>query len=93
MTFRTNLTVATLLAASTLALSSPPAVAQIVCNEWGRCWHPHRHYMYVYGPQWGYNMHPYHGRWGEERRHGWHEDQGNGYWRGWHGGWHGDQQD
>ena len=48
--------------------------------------------MYVYGPQWGYNMHPYHWRWGEERRHGWHEDQG-GYWRGWHGGWHGDEQD
>jgi hypothetical protein len=87
MTFQTNLTVATLLAAGTLTLSSPPAVAQIVCNEWGECWHAHRHH------EWGFNMHPYHWRWGEERRHGWHEHQGYGDWGGWHGhGWHGDDE-
>jgi hypothetical protein len=78
MTFRTNLTVATLLAAGTLTLSSPPAVAQI---------------DHGYGPEWGFNMHPYHWRWGEEWRHGWHEHQGYGYWRGGDGhGWHGDDE-
>ena len=86
MTFRTNLIVATLMAAGTLALSSPPAVAQIICNEWGRCWHPHRHY--AYGTE---RTHPYLWRWGEERHHGWREHQRYGYWRngpghGWHGG-------
>jgi hypothetical protein len=91
MTFRTNLTVATLLAAGTLTLASPPAVAQIVCNEWGECWHVQRHYGY--GPEWGFNMHPNYGRWGEERRHGWREHQGYGYWRGGDGhGWHGDDE-
>jgi hypothetical protein len=62
MTFRTNLNVATLLVAGTLTLSSPPAVAQIACNEWGECWHVQRHYGY--GPEWGFNMHPYHWRGG-----------------------------
>jgi hypothetical protein len=88
MTFRTNLVVATLLAAGTLTLSSPPAVAQIICDEWGRCWHPHRHYGY--GSEW---MRPYHWRWGEERHHGRHEHQDYGYWRDGHGhGWHGDDE-
>jgi hypothetical protein len=70
MTFRTNLAVATLLAAGTLTLSSPPAMAQIVCDEWGECWQVHRHYGY--GSEW---MHPY-WRWGEERHHGWREQEG-----------------
>ena len=85
MTFRTNLIVATLLATGTLTLSSPPAAAQIICNEWGRCWHPHMYHGY--GSEWG---HPR--RWGEERHHGWREHQGYD-WRGGHGnGRHGDDE-
>jgi hypothetical protein len=94
MAFRTNLTVATLLAASTLTLSSPPAVAQIVCNERGECWRAHGHYGYR--PEWGY-MHPHHWHGGEEWRHGWHEHEGNDYRRGGGNGYwdrrHGDEQD
>jgi hypothetical protein len=87
MTFRTNLVVATLLAAGTLTLSSPPAVAQIICDEWGRCWRPQSHYGY--GSEW---MHPY-WRWGEERHHSWREQEGYGYGRGGHEhGWHGDDE-
>ena len=91
MTFQTNPSVATLLAAGTLILS--------LRQRWHKSFAMNGvnagRYIGTTGtvPSGGFNMHPYHWRWGEERRHGWYEHQGYGYWGGWQGhGRHGDDE-
>jgi hypothetical protein len=78
MTTHSRLIMAMLLAAGALILSSPPALARIICNEWGECWRVHEHY--TYHPDWGFR--PYNWRGREEEPHGWREQEGSGYWRG-----------
>ncbi len=79
MTTHRSLITATLLAASALTLSSPPALARIVCNEYGECWRVHG--RYAYRPDWGLPTRPYNWRWREEEPYGWREQEDRGYWR------------
>jgi hypothetical protein len=80
MTTHSRLITATLFATSALALSSPPALARIVCNDQGQCWRVHGHYEHR--PDWGWRE--------QEGRGYWHGGHGYGYWHGGHGegDWH-----
>ncbi|HTQ12399.1 MAG TPA: hypothetical protein VMH86_00885 [Rhizomicrobium sp.] len=68
-----------LLGASALALTATSASAEIVCNQWGECWHVRHHY--AYRPEFGLVVHPDDWRWRAGEHYRWHEHHGRGYWR------------
>jgi hypothetical protein len=75
-----------LLTAGMLVVNAPAAMARIVCDEWGRCWHVHR-YVQPYYPEYGWNYqpyppYPYQQRWHGEGYGGWAEHEGHGHWGG-----------
>lgn len=64
------------------ALAATSAVADVVCNEEGDCWHVHG--RAEYDPELRFAVHPDNWTWGEHE-HGhyrWREHEGQGYWRG-----------
>src|SRR5260370_8064092 len=84
MTLLKRLIALTFLATSALALSSPAALARIVCNDEGACWHVHGDYGYR--PEWRPAIPPWRWREGEHRHWREHQDEGRGDWRGGPGG-------
>jgi hypothetical protein len=71
---------AALLAGGALAYSATGALADVVCNDHGECWHTHDHYSYP--PTAGVVIHPDDWRWRDSDHYQWHEHDGRGYWRG-----------
>lgn len=68
--------------AGTVAATTAPASAYVVCNREGDCWHTETRYRY---PGIGFTFHPddwyFHQTWGSDRH--WREyNRGRGYWRG-----------
>jgi hypothetical protein len=78
-----KLTVAALMAAGGLALTTASASAAIACNGEGECWHTHRDY--TYRPEFGVVVHPNGWRWGATDHYTWREHTGRGYWH--NGAW------
>ena len=71
--------VAAVMGAATLAVTSVPASADVVCNRRGDCWHVRDHYDYR--PEFGLVVHPDDWRWGHRDHYRWREHEGRGYWR------------
>lgn len=74
----TKLAAATIVAAAGLTLVASNAMAAVVCNQEGECWHTSRHYDYH--PEFGVSIHPNNWRWGHDDHYRWHEHHGRGYW-------------
>jgi hypothetical protein len=91
MTLLRSLSVAALLAAGALVVAAPTALARVVCDDWGHCWHVHgRLHAYYPGGGWTYQPYPpyspYQYQWGWRQNGdvygGWGEQEGRGYWSG-----------
>jgi hypothetical protein len=78
-----TISLAALLGAWGIGLSTSTASARIVCNAEGDCWHSHADYDYR--PEFGLTVHPDNWKWKEGERHAWREHEGRGYWKG--GSW------
>ena len=70
---------AAILAAGAMAVTSSAALADVVCNGAGDCWHTHDHYKY--DPGFGVVVHPDNWKWGDADHYRWREHEGRGYWR------------
>ncbi len=79
MNMFTKLAAATVLAAGAMAVTATSALADIVCNQEGECWHV-RHHHYEYKPEFGLVVHPDSWRWGHDEHFVWREHTGRGYW-------------
>jgi hypothetical protein len=75
-----KLATAAIVAAATLALTTPSAMAWIVCNRDGQCWHARQ--RWVYRAEYGVVVHPDTWAWRPGDRFVWREHPGRGYWRG-----------
>ncbi len=73
-----KLATAAIVTAATLALTTPSAMAWIVCNGEGECWHTH--HRWTYRNEWGVVVHPDTWRWTPGAHFVWHEHPGRGYW-------------
>lgn len=73
-------TLAALMGASALAITSTGASARIVCNDDGECWHVKTDYDYR--PEFRLTVHPDNWKWKDGEKYKWHEHEGRGYWRG-----------
>src|SRR5579871_5442952 len=71
--------VAAVMGAATLAVTSVPASAEIICNRRGDCWHAREHYDYR--PEFGITVHPDDWSWRRHEHYRWREHEGRGYWR------------
>jgi hypothetical protein len=71
--------IAALFGAGALALTAGTAMADVVCNAEGECWHQRHHYDYH--PEFGLTVHPDGWAWGPNDHYRWHEHHGRGYWK------------
>ncbi len=73
---------AALVGASALLLASTGALADVVCNAEGDCWHIKNNSGYK--PEFKLHVHPDNWKWAEaeNKNHRWREHEGHGYWRG-----------
>lgn len=79
----TTTALAVLLGAGTFAFTTAgSALADVVCNNDGDCWHVKDHYKYPSGVV--ITMHPDDWKWGDKDKNRWHEPEGQsrGFWRG-----------
>jgi len=64
----------------TVAFTAGSALADVVCNDEGDCWHVKQRPTYPSGVV--VTVHPDDWKWGENEKFRWHEHEGSGYWRG-----------
>ena len=70
-----------LAAGAAISLTGTAAIADVVCNDEGDCWHVHvRH---VYRPEYRLHVYPDDWNWSDEEAttYRWREHEGGGYWR------------
>jgi len=76
-----KLATAVIVTAATLALTTPSAMAWIVCNRVGECWRTH--HRWAYRGEWGVVVHPDTWVAAPGARIVWrNEHPGRGYWHG-----------